>query len=482
MFNKNMRNSLRLSNAEANQMFSNIRGDSFMGDPSFVATMRALLGRRIDPDQSVVFATKSIVGKKEDVERVSASEFFIDQVGLNNRTSEIIIYNIHGNADGVQSVLNKFDMLPNHDADYIAQPVLSAFFVSGVAARFYVNEKLKKTIIAVANMNLKMYHVIQALMPKYFPWYFAGDDCRLTPRELSLMRSLQQKESDEYEAIMEEIASEIDFRSFMIKQILGGFSQKVLDKSISSKEEYIARLRDEMNDLVIRYNDKLRNIHDESYYLLGLKASRNSGEMNDELVDYFTADKNLIPVASRENGFSFIVKTYLDIVDPDMYRTIADNEHSFLYNLVDDRWTRDDIRTLLDAIFSEEPTLRIKTCAYYYLSMDGIVQSQSDYNFPTECNDRLPNPHLQIHNCLGNHRPVIAELVERGDMTGAVMQCISSARSMNICESITSERFIEDMLNTDKRAIELPDGTSVTAREALEWLRNQKEENDGKAD
>lgn len=486
LFRKNIRNSLQFSSDQANQMFRNISGDSFMGDSSFVATTRALLHHRIGKDQSV----KLIIGSShmglDKVRSLSSSGFFEETIGSTSRSDAIVIHNIHGGAENIQAALDKFDELPSYSEEFVALPVLTAFFKQGMAVRFYRNERRRTTVIAIANMTLPMYHALQILIPKYIPWYFEGEENKLTSLELSLVKSLSKKEQDDYEAIMAEIASGIDFRGHMIKEILGGFAMRALEKNIRNIENKIEMNRNDIEHIIAQYNEKLAFIQDSSYKLLGLKATLESGSTNDELVDYFTVNKNLIPVSESRDGFSFIVNTYLDIVDPDMYATIADNEHSFLYEMETDRWTKEDIRKLFDAIFSEDSILRVKTCAFYSIHLDGAVDSESGYNYPPECNDRLPNPHLHLHNCLGNHRPVITELINRGDLTGAVMQCVSSARSMNICEHITSKRFLEDVLVTRAKVIELPDGSSATAAEALEWLKKQeqetKEENDGQAD
>ena len=131
-------------------------------------------------------------------------------------------------------------------------------------------------------------------------------------------------------------------------------------------------------------------------------------------------------------------------------------------------------KKLLDAIFGDEPVLRVKICAYYDMDVRGDVDSMRRYRFQPNCNDYMPNPHLNHYNCLGNHRRYINDRLTDGDVVGAIEQCIASAKSLNIGEGATMEYFLHDLFQTSRKIIELPDHTSVNPSEALKWLKDQE--------
>ena len=208
----------------------------------------------------------------------------------------------------------------------------------------------------------------------------------------------------------------------------------------------------------------------------GLQAIINGATENSELMDYVICNRNLIPISTSGMSFSFVVKCYLDSFDPDMYETMARNPQSHLfqgYSAPAQFRSVEDKRLFLGAIFNEDPKLKVKICAYYQLDARGNSTSYSGYVYPDECRDRMPNPHLQYHNCLGNHQRYINDHILRGDMVRAVEQCVASAKSLNIGEGITARRFFGELMSSRNKVIELPDGTEVNAVDALAWLKAQ---------
>ncbi len=60
-------------------------------------------------------------------------------------------------------------------------------------------------------------------------------------------------------------------------------------------------------------------------------------------------------------------------------------------------------------------------------------------------------------------------------MIGAVEQCIASAKSLNFHDSPVMGAFMRKFYSRDtKPFIELPDGTLVTAYDAVKWIKEQE--------
>ena len=65
---------------------------------------------------------------------------------------------------------------------------------------------------------------------------------------------------------------------------------------------------------------------------------------------------------------------------------------------------------------------------------------------------------------------------------GAVSQCVASCKSLNFGDSVVMGEFMESLYGTrtslNNKCIELPNGSTVTPKEAIAWLKKQEEESD----
>ena len=484
MFNKIL-GDLALSNSLADGAFSAIiGGESFNNDNSFVATLRALLLNR--------------VGDKTVTLRLSSSNF--DSYTLNGADIDDIlgasIGNIYDDSIYISNVRNSstenrkafFDMLDNPEKgfvverpEFVEKPEIKTFMADRVKimnARIYVSEEKRTSVIFVEQINLKKWHYLQCFIPRYFPWFFAS--APLAADEISLLKSLTNRSSDDYERIIAEFAEKFDMRSYAIKSVLGDFEKRSRRQQLRTVELEIDSSRNRMNELMARYSSEVEKMDDLNIRLLGLKEIINSDSIESELMDYFKTHKNLDPLSSDGTRFSFIVRTYLDGFDPDMYERFSKNTRSHLfegYDVSNDTFRpARNRKRFMDAVFSDDPKLRIRMCAFYTIDIRGSVDSQSRYRYPDNCRDMLPNPHLQQHDCLGNHARLIQDRLIVGDTVGAIEQCLSSAKSINLSEGATIPGFLRELFNTDRKVIELPDGKCVSPQEAYKWLTDSEKE------
>ena len=83
---------------------------------------------------------------------------------------------------------------------------------------------------------------------------------------------------------------------------------------------------------------------------------------------------------------------------------------------------------------------------------------------------------------MGNYSRTINECLRNRNYIGALEQSIASCKSLNFCDSPVMSEFMRQMYGltdttlTNNRCIELPDGRVVTPKEAIEYLKSQKEE------
>lgn len=476
MFNKEIY-ALTLTSDIANEIFPNICGDGYNGDNTFLATLRALLAPRMKEEDFVNLNVKVRADRESTVKGMS-DDSFVSEVAYGIGNNTILICGLNGTASAISVSMQKIGnaFLKNFDG-YEELKDLRVFTQKQADIRFYINREIRSTAIFVGAMNTRIWHFIQSLISRLTPWYF--EDNPLEEKERALVTSLTQKYAPSYELLIKEFAELYDFRSRKIQKMLGDFETSAKRRQLNTVESSLNNKEVSIDRNVNQYLELIREREQLLIQKAGLIQMINEGRNNSEIADYFICNKHLEPVSTEESRLKFIVRCYLENFDPDMYERISENFRGYMYteyNVTCDTFIPNEARKkLLDAIFSDEPLLKVKMCAYYNIDLQGSVSSSSGYGYPDEYKDCIPNPHLQRHNCLGNHKRYIEECLRSGNNIGAIEQCISSAKSINVGESATFPSFLYALFSSAcKNVIELPDGTSCTPKEAYEWLIKQE--------
>lgn len=477
MFTKSIQ-SCSFVSGQANEAFANrITGPAYNSDLSFLAILRALLSKRIADEDRVEYT--SCTFESDSANLAANMDSLLRAMYVNRNAESIDIRIASGGEEERKRFFDRIDDRKELHEVYRELVDIRAYFARSMNVRFFISAELRKTIIIVENLNMRRFHLLCALIPRYIPWFF--EEHQVDDFEASLLHSMHDKSHEKFEELIEEAYRRSDIRDLIIRNMIGGFEKRSRQIEIDNVSEQIESTHVNIEDNVRRYQSLIDTLDDLNIRLLGLRSALASTSGSSELVDYFKANKSLVPVNTEGSNIRFIVNTHLDMVDPEMYESIINNNYSYLNEsgLIHGEFSDpSDRKLLLDALFSSEPTLRVKVCAYYNLDIRGNVGSMTRYGFPDECKDRIPNPHLHYHNCLGDYRRHITATLNRGNTIGAIEQCIASAKSMNINEEPTARSFMRDLMENyrNTKVIEMPDKTSVTPIEALKWLKEQKEE------
>lgn len=468
---------LTLTSDIASYIFPNIHGDSYHGDGSFLATLRALVAPRMLEDDDLTLKIKSINYREssfKDYDDKTKVSLLLNNIENNT----ISVWNVSGTENSTQSCMKIMgDTFLSVYPKFTELKELRAFVAKQADMRFYINEEDRSSVIIVASLNLRLLHLVQSLTSRLVPWYF--DDNPINDMERELVRSLTLRTATRYEQMIEEFAAKYDFRGKKIEKLLKGFETASKVERIKSLERAIEVLEQDIMSCVNNYKSILKTKSQRTLELDGLKYQTSNENNESEIMDYFKCNKHLEPIGAYGSTLEFRVSCYLDNFDVEMYERISENYDGYMYNDYEPTNTVfKDVsirKKFMDAIFSDDPILRIKTCGFYQLDLTGWVEAPSWHGYSAEYNDMIPNPHLQHHSCLGDQRPLIEELLRDHDYVGAVEQCICSAKSINVGESATFPYLLESLFSSDAgKYILLPDGTSCTPEEALKWLDEQE--------
>lgn len=490
---KNILTTTPLTTDGANSFFSNIGGNSYSGDMTFVSTLRALLYSRI-PSSENLKVQFSATNYTEQTLKNNSVDAVLDSITargntppVNDDNSGIIqIHGFNGNmsADNIACMNLIEHQFCKRYSGWTRVEKVTDFFRKTFLVLCYIKPETKCVYLFVDNLTVQRMHYLQCAIFAFLPWYFDPEQ-GVTEQEMELINSLREKKSEKYEACLAEFASKFDFRTGKIRNLLAGFETRY--ERIQCEE-----IRDEIERIIERlesYNQEIGNYlrmkAEKEVLLLGLetKIQQGEGSGDSEIMDYFLCNNNLILEEVTDRVMTFSVKGYVDFFDEDMARGVIDNRRSYVYRpngrACNNYIPEEDMKRLMYALFIDQ-TLRMKFCAAYQFELTGNVVALSHHNYGYECRDCTPNPHTDRYSCMGNYQRVINELLEKHDYITAIEQCSASCRSLNFGDGIVMQEFMNRLYGTNNgdtvntQCIELPDGRVVRPKEAIAWLKEQE--------
>ncbi len=478
MFSKALTD-LQLASAAAAEFFPKIVGESFEGDGSFLATLRALLCDRLPEDYkgtiSLFFKSSSF---RKDVVDGASNRDVIHTIADAPCPGNIVVHSLCGSADDNAAVFAKYDdpehgFLAMYPSFHEVAAVRDYCKLRIIETRVYVNPETDACLLLFERLDMRRYHFIESAIPQFLPRLFADKPIDVE-KEVPLLAALIDRSSADYERLIDEFAGRFDFRSAVIRKEIAGFERKARKRELDAIAREITSINDDISRLMARFSELMERRDERNIRLMGLRCAADQAGEGSELMDYLLCNKNIELLSAEDGRLEFYVRGWLDSYDPDMFAAMIDKAGSLLNNGYDKSDAFSNVRTrkrLLKAIFGADPVLKIRTCGYFYLSISGDVGTQSGRRFPSKYGDCIPNPHLWHFSCFGGHEPAIADMLSSGNMAGAVMQCVSSAHSINVGEEPTMHRFLSELFTTNKKCIELPDGSNVSPADAVAWLK-----------
>ena len=478
MFSRELYN-LTLTSDIANDVFPNIMGETYGGDNSYLATLRALLAPRMNENDNLYLRVRVRNDRENTIKGYTDADGARElSSGIDNNT--IFVCGLNGTEAGVTASFQKIEKsFLKVRKGFVELEDLHVFVQKQANIRFYINVETRSVAIFVGGLNTRLWHFIQALTPRLFPWYF-GEKPELSDAEKELIKSLTNKYAPDYQRLIEEFASKYDFRGKRIAKMIGGFERKAKQKKLDMATREVRDCNQRIENNEREYRELLERREAAIVKEDGLRYQVEHATDDSELVEYFVCNKHILPISVTDRTMEIIVDCTLDNYDPDLYERMTNNKGSYLfvgYNPTAEVFKSFEARKkFLDAIFSDEPLFQIKLRGYYKLDFAGSVSSCQGYTFPEEYVDFLTNPHLDIFACIGNNRAVIDRMLRNGDYITAIEQSISSAKNLNLTEGQqTVAPFLGKLFAAGCKSVMLmPDGSSCTPTEAYNWMIAQE--------
>lgn len=470
-----------LMNEPANTLMAHISGDRFMGDCSFVTTMRAYLYNRMPKGDSINFRISRSDYSVNDVENNTARDMVKNICARNNQIGMQGGFSLHyftnmtlkANQECMKVITENFE---NVYEGYKRLPKITEFYRKAFPVVCFINEELKSVALFVEQMDYRRFHYLQCGILPMVPWYFNPAD-GITELEKKLTESLMVNTPDNYRDCIAKICDTFDFRTEIIKQKLSGFELRYIKDALVSCDQQYKNASDRIAELNRQIGDELRSREELMFRIAGMRAKMESGDEDSEIMEYFLANKNLTLLNSYDSRVEFIVRAKLEYFDPEMAERAIDNKNSLLYtrgrgyNSIE----TEDLKRLYKMIFLDG-VININVCAAFKLSIDGGVSTMGHHSYGDEFSNCMPHPHIDEYNCMGNYVQIINELMARHDYIMALEQCIASTRSLNFADSTVLGHFVNSLMGggANGRCFELPTGDVVDINGAVKWMKSQK--------
>lgn len=476
MFRKTI-NETPFTSQAANCCFSNISGNAWNHDVSFVSTLRALLADRIPAEEQVKLA---IVSRNLGASQArSGASSILDHFAIPG-PGDINIVNLVGATEDNEAWMSTIE---KHFIEAFGQPWtrisrITEFFRKTFKVICFVNDASKNVYLFTEEMDTRRLHYLQCAVFAFLPWYFDPEK-GVSELEMELIQSLRENSSDRYERCLEKMILKYDLREAEIRRLLSGFETRLEKSRMSSLTSQIDSIISDIASYNSAIRDCLKRKKDLDITLLGLKSKISESNEESEIMDYFIKNKNLSLESVTDSEITFVGKGYIEYFDEDMARNVICAE-DYLYEYNNSNLSDEDMSRLLKAIFLDQ-TLKVKTCAAYRFKLGEYVIGLSSYGFGKDFDDCLPNPHINIYRCLGDYEPLINECIFKNEYLLAIEQSLASVRSLNFGDTTVMEAFMENLSASKRRGvkcIELPGGTMAYPEEAVEWLKSQEERNE----
>ena len=475
------------TNNIADECFPNITGESYRGDTTFVASLRALVAPRIPEGESIQLmytssdydASSIQRGYKRTTNCVYEDEYHSD--------GDIVIHSFDNNEENNKAWLDKMkDCFVKAYPEFILVEKLEIFFSQTFYTLCFINPEHRRVVIFCDALEPKLMHYLQLSIPIILPWYFGeGKEIDKWGAEYELLYSFKEKTPDRYLELMAKLAEPYDFRAAKIKTLLRDFETRY---ERAERENIRIQINSIIND-IDSYNraigDLLRRKRDKEIRLMGLDTKIGEDGEQSEIMDFFLCNKNISLDSVSDNGdMYFTVKGYLENFEDEAAERYISNDTSYIYRpngrVCNNYIEHDDMKLLMTALFVDQ-TLRMRVCSKYRFNINGNVTGLAQADYPPEYNTYMPNPHIDYYHCLGGYQKLINEMLADNNYIGAITQCIASCQSINFHDSPVMENFMRNIYGipthtVTNHCIELPNGEVVDPSGAIEWLKAQEQE------
>ena len=161
----------------AKDVLGRIRGESYVGDVTFLSTLRALVFDRMNDGDKInlIFSgsdySKNICDNNPNKAVIRA---LYDSDVYND--GDIVVHSVHGDSDSNDSIFEILEDFEEYSKGFEKIQKVTDFFRKTFRVNCYVNHTERKVVIFVEQLNIRRMHYLQCAILAFLPWYFNPGD------------------------------------------------------------------------------------------------------------------------------------------------------------------------------------------------------------------------------------------------------------------------------------------------------------------
>ena len=469
-----------LTTGLANSYFAGkVAADAFRGDVSMCAAARALFAKRIHDGENInIRVIQKFIRGTDDYSDITSTVI---------ESGQLIIYNLCMTKDNSGKWIPGAVSAMKGNGLYRLEAIEKFFETQKTTALVYTDRPYDpkipkspldntKTMVIVENLTTMRFRLLAGMLPRFFGKWFQKTP-RTEKETKAICLGVLANDPAEFLQAVADVATELDFRSGMIRRALGDFETKFAASRIKSLE---TRIRDNAKriDSLSSQIGALLNSRDD--LLATLDGYRNQDKMEPLTMRYFLQNKNLFLEGADDSSLTFSDQAWLNGWDPEKAKSTFANGHcsSWLEYNGNYGFRDEDAMLLYKAIFLDE-IVKVRLWSRFRLNLrerSPLEVLGSEKN--PDIVHALPNPHHFYNTCPGGNQSLINAAVIERDMIGAVEQCISATAGINLTEHASYCHFARDLFNPAfGEVIYIPSLDEwKTTKDAIEWLKEQASE------
>ena len=451
--------------------------DKFMGslgdDVVFETLVRALLYSRMGDEDSICFrsfASRRLSGgiptnNGDKKLRMSGMLDYFDD----DARDMFYLVNV-STTDAYEFFENDFELFDG----FKKVEKVTVFFQKNFKAACFCNAETRSTILFHLNPTIESNHYLGCATLAYFPWYFDPKK-GITDLERRLIESLRNKTPEEFNFCMSEYAELLDIRGKMYAQ-LREFETTTEREMLSNYKVSLQSIDDRIHAYEMDIMSELKRRRETEIMYTALENKLASGESEGELMNYFKMNRRLVLEKVDADGIVFGVKACCEIYDEDNAEATINNERSFVYSR--SIYSKEDTKRLFTAIFIDK-TVQLNFCEAFKMMPSGAVTPLDHYSYGGEYKDCMPNPHIDLHGCLGNYRSEIDKSVRARNYIAVIELCTQSCRNLNWSDPTVMNAFVDALSGKGSRPANnidcfvLPTGELTNVKGVIEYLKEE---------
>lgn len=332
--------------------------------------------------------------------------------------------------------------------------------------KFYSDKDAKHAAVSYKKGDTFAARVIASAVPALLSGWFK--DKPLTDLERKAVIAITERNEMKLETLLTALYYTIDVQREVAKVICSRFAGKQAALRLKDAEAKVKAIQVSIKRNVDTYAQLLRDLEESMAFLRGLQLNEQK-DQNAELIDLFATNKNLFLLDSGEGYMNFVVQTKFKVFEPSLYHHNMVRKGTLEY-------TKEDVQLVFNKVFCEEPRFEVKAVAYFNFKVNDIcagIETRTGYNFGTLGLGRVPNPHLDGYYCFGTAERGIIELINSGDLVGAVYACVSYAGTLNLSDTAPMEYFVQYITNHPASKVfhDIETGEDLSLNEAIELMK-----------